>query len=385
MSIKRNLDVNEMKKIAHEIIEEESKKYNFKINCLPLTFLEYYNNYISGKKFKLFRIFRYKMIDGFNDLNGNAVIFIDKINKIENIEGKIFRLAEICYHEARHTIQQTFNAYSYDCFFAQIEFYIRSVTLDVDYKFFHDKYSFEIGANLYSVSKAKEYLKNRYPSLYEEEKDRIEKLEKRYNYDYLIYDAADTFERFIQIRKNVINKCDFRLRDVSPVLEIFMNEDNTFKEVSQIINNDKFKLIDSKIVSAFFSCKSFLESVDMEKLSDEELDIINNSLQYTNKVYQNQTKLIEKTYKEKAITFLEYLKSEKSLMSKIKFIDRYFTKLLIGKTNLVRDEKKRMDHMKDIPKYLEKSKSRSKGYLAFDIFYIIGLLISILTILYLFM
>lgn len=385
MSVKRNLDVNEMKKIAHEIIEEESKEYNFKINCFPLTFLEYYNNYISGKKFKLLKIFRYKMLSGFNDLKGNAVIFINKVNKIENIEGKIFDLAWLCYHEARHTIQQTFNAYSYECFFSQIESYMRSVSLDIDYKFFHDSYSFEIGANLYSISKAKEYLKNRYPSFYEEEKDRIEKLEKKYTFDYLTYDAVDTVERFIQIGKKVNNKYDSSLINISPVIKIFMNEDNSFKEISQIINNDKFKLLDSKIVSAFFSCKSFLENVDMDKLSDRELDIINKSLQYTNKVYQNQTKLIEKSYKDKDITLLEYLKSQKSFIGKIKVIDSLFTKMFIRKTNLIRNDKKRKEHIENIPKYLEKVKSRSKGYLVFDIFYIIGLLISILTILYLFM
>lgn len=44
-----DLSLNEMKKISHQIIESEEKKYNISIKVFPLTFIEYYNNYIFKK------------------------------------------------------------------------------------------------------------------------------------------------------------------------------------------------------------------------------------------------------------------------------------------------------------------------------------------------
>ena len=36
-----DLSLNEMKKISHQIIEREEKKYNISIKVFPLTFIEY--------------------------------------------------------------------------------------------------------------------------------------------------------------------------------------------------------------------------------------------------------------------------------------------------------------------------------------------------------
>ena len=87
---------------------------------------------------------------------------------------------------------------------------------------------------------AKEYLKKNYPSLYEKQKEEIEKLEKRYQYDYLIYDASNTVDRFINIAKQaknitkVTNKVGiktFQEMEKSTVLDIFLNSnDLSFKK-----------------------------------------------------------------------------------------------------------------------------------------------------------
>ena len=78
----------------------------------------------------------------------------------------------------------------------------------------------------------KEYLKKNYPSLYEKQKEEIEKLGKRYQYDYLMYDASNTIDRFINIAKQaknitkVTNKVGikaFQEMEKSNVLDIFLN------------------------------------------------------------------------------------------------------------------------------------------------------------------
>lgn len=173
------LSMEDMKKISHEIIEELGQP-SIELNVFPLTFVEYYNDYVFNKKYNLIKMASYSTIpliaDGFNDSKGNIVIFLNRINKIEKIEHKIFRLAQICYHEARHSMQQKFDNYSYDGFLRDIDHFLKT---NIDYTLEHNKYSFEIGANLYAVRKAKEYLKTRYPDLYKKHKDEIEKLEKK--------------------------------------------------------------------------------------------------------------------------------------------------------------------------------------------------------------
>lgn len=209
----------------------------------------------------------------------------------------------------------------------------------------------------------------------------------------MTYDASDTVERAIQMLKvtdkignNKIIKGKSK-KEISPVLEIFLNEDASFKNFSEIVQNEKFKELDKRIVYAVLSSKSFLEQINMNQLSIEELEIVNKSLQYTNTLYKNQSKLIEQALSEKNITYLEYLKSQKSLIKKINIIDAHYTRKLLDALNFMRSDKKREKHMESIQNYLEKShlliKQRDrKGYLSITMFYIIGMLISISTIIY---
>ena len=69
------------------------------------------------------------------------------------MENKIFRLAFVCYHEARHVEQKEFDVYNFETFIDIID----KVNV-LDYGLSHDSYSFEIGANLYSIRKTKEYM-----------------------------------------------------------------------------------------------------------------------------------------------------------------------------------------------------------------------------------
>ena len=52
-----NLSISEIKKIAHVIIDEEVKKYNIKLKVFPVTFVDFYKDYVSKRKYKLSRKF----------------------------------------------------------------------------------------------------------------------------------------------------------------------------------------------------------------------------------------------------------------------------------------------------------------------------------------
>lgn len=57
--------------------------------------------------------------------------------------------------------------------------------LDIfDYLLAHDLYSCEIGANLYGIRKAKDYMIKKYPQEYESQKAYIDLLEKYYYYQF---------------------------------------------------------------------------------------------------------------------------------------------------------------------------------------------------------
>ncbi len=357
------LSIEEMKKISRQIIESEEKEYNISIKVFPLTFIEYYKDYVFTKKFNLVRASLPLIAGGFNDLKGSTIIFLNKVNKIVTTEGKLFKLLLICFHEARHSEQQQFDKYSYEGFFNQLEQFIQKATLNKDYILEHDKYCFEIGANLYGVTKAKEYLKINYPDLYEKYKNEINIQEEKYRYNYLMYDASNTIDRFILVNK-ISKNYPLNLRNIlnkdnpSPVLEIFLNKDNTFKNIKDIIKNDKFKTLDKKIIYAFLSSQNFIKTLDFKTLSEEELSTIKESLEYTNTIYKNQMTINEKAKKNNTITELQYLQSKKNILVKIA--------LLIKALNFTRNETQRQTHIYNVGEYLEiankELEERRRGY-----------------------
>lgn len=382
MERKENLNINEMKKIATEIINSESQKYNININVFPITNVEYYKNHVFNEPLNLAKT-AYKATmplyaGGLNDQKGNTIIFLSNMDKrINSNENKIYRLVQACYHEVRHSVQQTFNKYSYEGFLNDIEHYL--IRHGDAYLTKHDKYSFEIGANLYGTTKAKEYLQKNYPDEYEKLKEKIEKEYNEYKFDYLTYDATATIDRLFQTTK-IISKVPTiskKESEISPILAIFRNENNTFKSMDEITNNPIFHKLDQKIVSAIFSSKSFLQSINLENLTTDQIEIINNALAYTNTVYENQHKIIEDENSKNNITPLQYLKSQKDLLSK--FV--YCTNAI----NNLKNENNIKKQQQAISNQLEKNKQlilkrRNIGFLNIKMICIIGIILGTLMI-----
>lgn len=313
----KNLSIEEMKKIVYEITDGELKGH--KVTVYPVTYNEYLNELSNDIKFKLSDgIIR--NIEGYN-YKGDIFIFLDKIYKCrDSLIWKIFSLAEITYHEVRHTIQSEFDPYSYNGFLRDIDTILRNITPEYYYSNYNS-FSYEVGANIYSIQKAKEYIQKKFPSLYKKDVKKIELQEEKCMYHYMIYDAAENMDRFIKaIRKSsdIANK--HSLKELCPVLDIFMNSNWTFKNLNEIINHNKFQELDERIVSAIFSCKSFLESINMEQLSNEEIELIHNALNYTNKIYQNQSKSAEQALNRKIIDKRTYLETQSTILNKVKYI-----------------------------------------------------------------
>lgn len=165
------ISIKEKKKIAKEIMDSESKKYGINIGIRPITFIDIINpklfkdgNYTIDKRRSDLRNYIDFNCGGYNDLKGTTVIFL---NKLEGISLKkmnsVYLLANACYHEARHSAQQHFDKYSYAKFLLDIEKFFMRKNSYRHYRYNHDEYFSEIGANLYGVRMAREYLKKNYP------------------------------------------------------------------------------------------------------------------------------------------------------------------------------------------------------------------------------
>lgn len=314
--MKKNINIQDLKKPIYEIMKEELAGYN--VNVYPVTYYEYFNELSSDIKLKLPETI-IRNIDGYNDHKGNIVIFLERIYEYKgSLEWKLFCLLENVYHEARHVTQSEFNSYSYDGFVRDMDSAFRNINEEAYYTDYKN-FSYEIGANLYGVKKAKEYLQKKFPSIYKKIEKKIALQEDKYNYNYMMYDASKNVGRFVrEIRENPNITNTHSIKELCPVLDIFMNSNLTFKSLNEIMKNTKFKELDIKVISAIISCKSFYESINIENLSKEELDLLNNVLNYTHKIYQNQTLYLENALNKKIIDKKTYYYTQRSILNRLK-------------------------------------------------------------------
>lgn len=299
---------------------------------------------------------RYIVAKGFYDGKGNVVILLKSSGKLKKIDDNLFEFVMTCYHEARHIAQDKLSKNSYEFFLAVIEDEVRKRQSDINYYLLHDDFSYEIGANLYGIEKTKEYLKKRYPYIYEKEKEKIQVLENKYTFEYLTYNATYNFDRFYQkINKAILNNCirfENILEKFKP-FKIFFNEDGSFKTITEIIQNENTFKIDSRIVSTIISSKSFIETVNLKSLTKEELEFINKHLNYTNSVYNNQLVTMKKYKNQKGIDLSNYLKKIKNI--NISFIYNLFKRSIIKKTYLKLTKDSREHHKEIVRDYLDKT------------------------------
>lgn len=348
------LSAKEIKKIIKDITNSESKKYGIDIKLCPLSFVDIVNSsFVNGTKYTVVRrisdYVEYLNYNGYNDLKGNAVVFVDKLanesinylvklyanevrydivqqynialgrnteylrkvaergngyfNKYDGamVRG-LFQVLKTSYHEIRHSVQLTFNKYSYERFLRDVEAFFIKCDLGRDYKYNHDSYSFEIGANLYGTRMAKEYLMNNYPLIYEKDKGIIELIEKRYMDDYLMYNSSYTVDRVLPWIRiiGVFSKNDENIKSISPVLSIFLNGDGSFKRPSEVMNDEKYQGLDKRIVYAMLSSLSFLKELKyMNDLSFEEISIVNEAMNYTNDLCMMQMKFYNEVVEQR--------------------------------------------------------------------------------------
>ena len=343
MRYSSNLSVKELKKIVNKIIDEEAKKNNLKIKAYPVTLIEYYTDFVFKDNFSLQRFndfsgYPFNTV-GFHN-NGNIIIFINKIKKAKEVKGNssllLLALLNTVYHEISHDLQEKYDKSSYEKFLEYLESFLKSGKVrEFNYEENHDEFSYEIGAELYGIRKAKEYLFNKYPEIYGEVKKNIENIEKYYLINYYMYDASYIFDLAIPIIRDKLRNGNYSKN------YIVLNNDGCFSSVREMFDNTQFNDLDIRIRAAIMSSRTFLKELDYGELSYDELEYLNEMVNYTNTIYDNQLKYLEKIAEKGVISDNEVLSKKQHVIKKKRELEFYVDKIeLYMSIARIIDEKK---------------------------------------------
>ena len=334
--------VKELKKITNQIVEEQKQEHGIEVNAFPVTLIEYYTDYVFKGKFSLQRVlnnfhYPYKLMGVYS--NGNIIIFLNKTESVKKVDFSkgILEFLNTVYHELRHGIQKQDPSISYERYVFFLERYLRAARVkEFDYSTMHDEFLAEIDADLYGIRNASEYLQKWEPEIYEEKKDYIDRLEKKYLLNYNTYDASRTYDLAVTVMRNKYKK------EGASCETIFMNEDGTFKSIQSILDDPILYTVDEKIVAFVMSSRTFLREIDFTELSYKDLKALNKILNYTKTIYNNQLNHLEEALKNKTIGEHLYSTKKDNIINNINHINYYIDKinLYIG-ISLYTGEKKK--------------------------------------------
>ncbi len=321
----KKLNNEQIKQISEQIIKDELKKYNINCNVFPLTTLEYYLNCLFNKDFKgsIFtnvaskEILHYTKKDKKNNTNEDLVILISNLKNNQNIVEDFFQLIKLCYYEVRLSIQQSFDKYSYEGFLNAVDKKLAYFE-PMAYEYYPERYASTIDANLYSIDMARNYLKDKYPKVYKAQKQKIDNLEGKYKSNSMLYNASNQINKVITISRD--NR--IRINNISPIFKIFIKDDNNFKEFKDIIIDPEYQKLDKRISYAILSSSSYLEKIDIESLSSDELASLYQILQYTSAIYNNQFQLLIDAFNKNYINSQQYVIIQIELKNNISEINR---------------------------------------------------------------
>jgi len=294
---KRKKDIEELIEKLSSIIEEEEKKNGIKLNICPITFVNFYNSLDFKNKFSIKRLctwYDFRKTGGFYSREeSKGYIFVDRMGNKEKssfVRKLAINLFAI-YHEIKHKIQHD-NCDNVDS--DNIINIAEEVIKDYkngDYDKRHDKYFFEIDADLYAISKTRDYFRENFKDNYSEVDEFLIKRESLANYNLNNIDYQDVFDKFYRI-------CKKKYLIIASVegFDVFFDIENNFKSVLSIMNNEKLELFDDRVICGILGSKSFIASIQNKytELSVAEKIFMT---EIFNKIIINEYKKINENYK----------------------------------------------------------------------------------------
>ena len=390
---RKNLEIKEMKQLAKQIIQEELKDKNIICDVFPLTFLEYYCDFLPHQKYHLMKSVSFATVPFSSTLafcqpkEKYIVIFLSKVNQLKKIEPKIFNLVFLCYHEVRHLEQDWVPIENFYGFLHEIEATIAKSYLAYDYYLNHDQYSYEIGANLYAVKKTEEYLKKNYPNIYLEHQLELQEKKERYEYDYFSYNPMDTFDRYVEVSRRIYHEAMFSLNKNKSIPkrnrvdEIFFTPDYQYKSLAEIRTNQAFCQLEKEIIYTILTSSTFLSSLDFDTLDKDDTELLYQALEYAYWFYHNQQVSLEKKKVGGNVDSSE----ENKNITKFKQVENHLDLLFLNNFNYLRNEKRIQNNQDLITNSRKKIKRKedvsNKGFFLFDWFYVVAIVLTLFSFL----
>lgn len=269
--------------IIRSIMTMEFQEHNLDYKAVTGTVKLYKNiinmssNYSNEEKQEFLKRITPDTIAYHTDESNVIIVFIDRIKKYKTLEKQLFVTVFTCFHEVRHAIQKYFDEFSYDKFISDIEYLYTKDNKD-HYVKNHNNYSYEIGADLYAITKTIDFFKKKNPEVYEKEKLFMEGMKARTLDSYYLYDAT----YFVS---NVINKIlKTKIVPDNNVLKIFFNENGEIKSLDEIVKDVNYKKLDKRIVYYILSSIPSLEE------KSDKIGLLLESNRYVSNIIENQEK-----------------------------------------------------------------------------------------------
>ena len=329
--------------IVDQIIKEEEKKYNMKLDVRTISKIDYYIENIKNKTFSLKNDNPISSLAALGltrteNSKTTAYIFKNKIirvlfapaNLIFNEDYLESDLASTTYHEIRHIIQ----FHQRSKFTALERFCFNYLRYEKEYYDNHDKYYkstyHEIDANMYGARKTME--------LYPSNQELLEHYQKEYGScicQKMTYDFDFFLEKYIE--NTEYNEEDFESEayyKYQPI-QTFWNQDRTFKSLKEIlIDNNYYKNTDLK--NRIVTSNVYLNSINYDNLSDDEINLLDHEISILIEDIHSRISVVNTMYSKKYIDDKQYSESMTFLNNLLDTKINYKNELQTEKTSLIR-------------------------------------------------
>lgn len=316
---------------------KSNKKINFKvIKKVPFVLAKftYYGLFCEG--------FAY-------DDKAHVALNIEKSKLLHKLEfdkkHSLVRKIFITFHEIKHLVQETKGYENMYQEFSDRLSRIYKNTQPSKYFLNHDKFYFEIDANWYAIKKTEVFLKQ-YPDLYEQNKDYINKLKSKYEFDLNNFDLDETISSII--KENIEIETTPKSGELKDKNVIWANlqyalEDSLLQDIMDSENNIGKK----ELVYSILSNHDYIRSNNLNNLSEFGRSLVDEALQWKKENLQQKiTFNNEYLAKNNHNLFikLKVTKANQKLETKIReneLLYLYVQQALQDKTNNIKNTKHR--------------------------------------------
>lgn len=278
---------NKSKKLINDLLTKEINKQNDNVEILAMSTIDFIlkkltnniclrnlniNDYIKNQG--LYNWISYdKYKTGTPTIYNIVNIHLDVIKKDSKDKYEyLYNLLTTLYHEYYHRLEYISEKNNQlDNIKDSIETFIKDNNQLKLYYNYHDNFNFEINANLYSIKKTEEYLKQ-YPNVYKKLRNKIEYDKVIYQLNYINYDIQSFF--------NYINKNIKQLKELPEPINILYDKEYNLNPINELYKAKRWITINDEIKKIILSSKSYIENQNIEKLSQEERTILLESLKY---------------------------------------------------------------------------------------------------------